>query len=108
MASNCAPNSSGGPDEVPYSALRSFKFLFLLVLLLIITALTYGTHEPPLWFNVALMILIPKDSCGTTEFGLLIFAPDCMRPLSLGNAINTLVANTIRISFERFASTRFL
>jgi hypothetical protein len=101
-----SPNTGVGPDGISYGVWRGLGDFTVQLIMAIITYFMCVSSEVPPWFNLAFMNFIPKDPSGHTAFGMPYYSPDCTRPLSLADTINKLVANTVRIALERFASSR--
>jgi hypothetical protein len=101
-----SPNTGVGPDGISYSVWRGLGEFTIQLIMAIIVYLMCASAEVPPWFNLAFMNFIPKDPSGHTAYGVPYYSPDCTRPLSLADTINKLIANTVRIALERFASSR--
>jgi hypothetical protein len=101
-----SPNTGVGPDGISYGVWRGLGDFTVQLIMAIIIYFMCASAEVPNWFNLAFMNFIPKDPSGHTAFGVPYYSPDCTRPLSLADTISKLVANTVRIALERFASCR--
>jgi hypothetical protein len=101
-----SPNTGVGPDGVPYSVWRGLGDFTVQLIMAIISCFLCASADVPYWFNLAFMVFIPKDPSGQTAYGTPYYSADCTRPLSLADTINKLIANTVRIALERFASPR--
>jgi hypothetical protein len=83
-------DSSTGPDGIPFSVYRSLFDLLGPMLLRLVLHLSQA-GRPQNSFNHALLFFFPKDESFTT---------DKLRPISVSNTDNRLVANTIRLAIS--------
>ena len=107
-----APRSSPGPDGIPYSAWRRLGHLAEHVLRDSIQVLSGPGGLSALWaafpadaqgntpFNSATMAFIPKKVAHESEDGQRFFKPHEVRPLSIMNTDNRLMANAVRMRTE--------
>jgi len=101
-----SPNTGVGPDGIPYNVYRALGEFAVELIMIVLTFMLSINAEIPEWFNLAFMAFIPKDATGYNAYGVPFFSPECTRPLSLADTFNKLLANTVRIALERFASSR--
>ena len=104
-AISASNNSAPGPDGIPFAAWRRIKSLAA-------TVLTAALHElvseggagnmvdilPD--FNAALLHFLPKKVGGHTSDGTPWVDVDAVRPLSVTNADNRILANAVRYLIE--------
>ncbi|MBM3946426.1 MAG: hypothetical protein FJ315_03360, partial [SAR202 cluster bacterium] len=111
-AINRATCSAPGPDGIPYLAWQRLGDLGVSVLHEALDALMAEDGREALLeafpldsdgnspFNEALLVMIPKKASATTEHGAPLYEPCDVRPLSVVNTDNRLLANAVRLRVE--------
>ena len=107
-----APNSTPGPDGVPFGAWKRLGTLGTDVLFRALLELT-AEDRPADWqefmgedgatdgFNVSSMVFIPKAATTTTADGGKGFGPGDVRPINICNADNRILATAVRKAVEQ-------
>ena len=72
----------------------------------VVNAMLDGDDAPDDAFNLAFMVCIPKEPDCHTHDGQPVYKPSSLRPLSIVDASNRLLASIFRMSLERCIGAR--
>ena len=112
-----AGTSAPGPDGIPYSAWKALGLLGCDVLFGAIKCLESEgglealqevfpiDAEGTSGFNAGLMVFLPKKAPQSNELGEEFLRPAELRPLTIVNTDNRLMANTLRLRIEPVVNT---
>jgi len=114
-ALDLASRSAVGPDGIPYSAWKALKKLGVDILHEVIRDMEHSDGQARLLdnfpeeagvssFNEALLICIPKKVAHTAPDGTTFYLPQQLRPLSIVNCDNRLLASAARLRYEQSLS----
>ena len=101
---NATSNSAPGPDGIPFQAYKATSDTSSAVLhkvvkeLLSNPSLTLPDH-----FNAAILVLLPKKPSFVDPLKGDVYSPENMRPLSIVNTYNRIIANSLRLTLEKLA-----
>ena len=95
--------SSPGPDGIPFEAYKAVVDIAGLILHRVARNLIdLDVADLPAHFNSALLVLLPKKPNFVDPDRGDIFSPENMRPLSIVNCFNRIIANAYRVALEPF------
>jgi hypothetical protein len=96
--------SSPGPDGIPFEAYKAVVDTSALVLHRIARVMTDpSSPQLPAHFNAAILVMLPKKPTMVDPVRGDIFSPESMRPLSIVNCFNRVLANSFRLALEPFS-----
>ena len=112
-----SPNSAPGPDGIPYAAWRRLGPLAIDLLAAVSRDLSTESGPAHLQelcsldpadihdFNMGLLVLLPKAPAGQTDEGVDYYTAGDVRPLSLVNCDNRILANALRMRLNLYLAS---
>ena len=88
------PSFGSWPDGIQFSALKGTKTFLAPILHDVVQEMMGGIHGPDDLFNQAYFIFLPKTDAEVHE-------PGGTWPLSIMDAINSIIASVVRVALER-------